>query len=1012
MLSKLKSFRLQPNKKTPSNEWSKGKEKHNKDVFINKYLWEKRTPEMLEQIGCGIPCGKVNKIWVLDLDFYVKTTDKEPYDKSTCIFTQEFGEVLDYAKQHNIFCVQSPSGGFHLYFKYDPSIKQTSKKSCHIDVRNDGGYIVAPYTKIDGKQYMVVNEGEINECPAELKTFMLDKVFDHKSIKKMIAGKTSKGKQQKEKELEVDLGLYTFDFPEELLIQVIENLPDKMFNEYEEWIKFITALKTLDRQDLMFKYPKQNNPVDGDVNSDGHQLWMLGAYEGIRNHNELFCVNYILNVAQENGMTDARTLLDYFKFKDIPQMENKPNETIDRNYLGETFFQYQTEKYIVCKSDTGTGKTTSFKKYIKNNSDPFISVVSRVSLGLEQTRIFRAEGIDCVFHKEITDEMKEDCMVGWYMYEGKNIVITIDSLLKLNNWTDYQGYTIYLDEVNSLINYMICADMKTLGENRVSIYNLLKSMIYQADKVIMTDADINDITFDYVKILLNEDNRECIRYIENEYKHNQNKKAIEMFDFQELQKEVLSLDKVMICSDTKSKVNVLAKEFEKIGKEHMLYTADGYFHYKDGVKVNYKKKNGELPSLDMCEIVLFSPAITYGLDSVMKRPVYGVFTGQTISPEAQNQQLNRCRNITYFKFIFEGKKWSPYGYINYIDSYRELVETEKFGLNIKKEIHDTYTDKIINIQNDDYLRLLAKYNYREDCYKTNMFAHFIRILKRKGFNVKTYYKQTKKIDTKAQKEAILQEAFDKVMVEVEEYKQQIDLKPLPETEKEKYQYAISKVEFYNIDLTEIFENDYMNVIHYSTKIPPEDFHKFEDLVKDNHKLTEHRLYCKYFHREQDNWQNEFDGNKDFLIQKVKMFLNKLMYLNKFKLMCGIPEDKKKILMATNGIDSSKTEDMFKEYESLFRPSQRKKSKIDLTTIPDCSKTIFNMYKGLFGQDSVMSKRSRKNGQDKSVYSLKPEWIEKQEQIRKYKQDYDINQIKYEEYICSLPCELDSDSDSD
>ena len=999
MLTNFKSFKLKPNSKEPSYEWSKGKEKHNKGVHINKHMWMKRTENELEEVGCGIPCGKLNNIIVIDLDFYVKNTDEHPYDKSKCIFTQEFGEVLDYAKKHNIFCVKTPSGGFHLYFKYDPEIKQTSQKSVHIDVRNDGGYIVAPWTKIDGKQYKVIHLGKIAKCPAELKTFMLDKVFDKQTIKRIIF-KNKKEKKQQQEHLDNFLDSYDFDFPEELLVKVIEHLPDKFFTEHEHWLKFTTAMKTLDRDDLWDIWSEKRGGKSYNEEKN-NEIW-----DGIQDHYKLFCVNHILLEAQQNGMENARILLDYYKYKPIPQMKTKPDEVINREKLGYDFFQGISEKLIIVKSDTGTGKTTSFKIYIKKTDQRFISSVSRVSLGKEQTRVFREADIDCHFHQEITDEIKEDPYGGWFRYEGSNIVITIDSLLKLNNWSDYQGYTLYLDEINSLLEYMIRADMKTLGENRVSIYDLLKSIIHQSDKVIMTDADINDITFDFIKKLLKEDPNCDMRYIENQYKHNNGKEATEMNDYEELQKEVLTLDKVMICSDSKTKVDVLAEEFKKLGKEYMLYTSEGYFHNKDGKITKYK----EIPSLDLCEIVLFSPAVVYGLDSSMKRPVYGIFGGKTISPEAMNQQLNRCRNIEYFKFIFEGKKWKAYNYKTPNDTYRELIETEKYGLNIKKEIYDDYSSKTINIQNDDYLKLLAKYIYRDDCYSTNMFAHLINILKCKGFKVKCFYKQTKKIDVKAQKAEIENQKYEEVLDEVEKFIEFMDQQKLPETEEKQMHHQVCPIEYYGIELNDHFENPYCNVVYYTTKMPPEDFHLFEDLMKNNHLLTEHRLYCQYFHKEETDILDNFEKNKDFLIQKITMFDNKLLFLIKFKAKCKCQS--KQDIMAVCGLNEATAQNTYDEYINLFR-CQRKKSKFNLTDPADCSRLIFNMYKQLFGSKCVGQSRSRKGGVSKQLYSMKDDFVEEQERIRKYKDDYlERQQKRYDWIDAQIDSESEEESDSE
>tara|TARA_R110001599_G_scaffold336688_1_gene554656 strand:- start:746 stop:3730 length:2985 start_codon:yes stop_codon:yes gene_type:complete len=993
MTSRLFSFLLQSNSKKPSNEWVKNKYgKH-----TNRIKWRQRTALELAKQNCGFACGKLNDITLIDYDFYVKDTDVNPYNKDTCIFRKKFGEVLDYAKKNNILCIQTPSGGFHMYFKYDPSIKQTSQKSCHIDVRNDGGYIVAPYSKIDGKQYKIIHDGEIKECPEELKTFMIDIVMNKQKVKRMLIRNNSNNKQTQMERLEVDLDLYTFDFPEELLIQVIEALPIHYFTEYEDWLKFTTAMKTIDRQDLWDKYSK----IYGGVSYD--DIKNLETWEGIKDHNILLCVNHILHQAQGNGMPNARSLLDYYKYKDIPQNQTKATDIINRPKLGYDIFNDIDDKLIVVKSDTGTGKTTSFKSFVKELNLPFISSVSRVSLGKEQTRVFRLDGIECYFHQEITDEIQQNCMNGWYNYEGKNVIINIDSLLKMNNWSDFQGYTLYMDEFNSKLEYLITADLKTLSKNRVSIYELLKKIIHQADRVIMTDADINDISFDFIKTIMNEDPSISMKYIENQYKHNDGRKAEEMIDYEIFRREVLSLSKVMICSDIKGKIDCLSSEYEKIGKEHLVYTSEGYEHFKDGVRIKQKG----IPSLDMCEIVLFSPAVVYGLDSVMERPVYALFSGETISPEAMNQQINRNRNITFLKFIFENKNWRSYKYVNQEEAYLDLTETENYGSNIKRVVYDEYTKKDINIQNEGFLRLYSKYLHRRDCYKTNPFAHFIKILEKNGWDVNCYYEKTKDIDLREQRIQIENKKYRATMKQVEQYTTILEKKIGEQYEHrsqvDKLYEEIEPVKYFNIDVEKIFTiKKHHKWLVLDCKIPPQNWHEFPDLVKKPEVYTTYTNYSRYFYNDRDDIISMMDKNKDFYVKQIEGINNKLLFLMKVKQLCKIKN--KSDIMAKVGLSESDGEKIYIEYVSLFR-CQRDKKKFNLTDVKDCSRLVFNMYKQLFG-DCCEAKRSRVGGVSRQMYCMKKKYVEYQDSIRAYKNQYNIRNKRYEKYVENMPCQIE------
>lgn len=84
--------------------------------------WWVRYPEA----NIGIVTGAISGITVVDID--TKGDTVVPLDT--------FPET---------FTVLTPSGGYHLYYLYDPEIKQTANtypQFPHVDIRNDGGYVV------------------------------------------------------------------------------------------------------------------------------------------------------------------------------------------------------------------------------------------------------------------------------------------------------------------------------------------------------------------------------------------------------------------------------------------------------------------------------------------------------------------------------------------------------------------------------------------------------------------------------------------------------------------------------------------------------------------------------------------------------------------------------------------------------------------------------------------------------------------------------------------------------
>ena len=103
------------------------------------------TKEPIDQTfyNTGIPTGSLNNLLIVDVD--VKDRGMEEF----CKFTNSFGVVPT-------LTVSTPSGGLHLYFNYnstnpadDQKVKshlrtKTRFRGVGIDVRGEGGYIVAP----------------------------------------------------------------------------------------------------------------------------------------------------------------------------------------------------------------------------------------------------------------------------------------------------------------------------------------------------------------------------------------------------------------------------------------------------------------------------------------------------------------------------------------------------------------------------------------------------------------------------------------------------------------------------------------------------------------------------------------------------------------------------------------------------------------------------------------------------------------------------------------------------
>jgi hypothetical protein len=110
---------------------------------------------------------------IVDVD--VKDRGMEEF----CKYTNSFGVVPT-------LTVSTPSGGLHLYFNYnsknpadDQKIKsylrtKTRFRGVGIDVRGEGGYIVAPPSVINKRAYQIVNSTGVIDIPSQLIDWLLE----------------------------------------------------------------------------------------------------------------------------------------------------------------------------------------------------------------------------------------------------------------------------------------------------------------------------------------------------------------------------------------------------------------------------------------------------------------------------------------------------------------------------------------------------------------------------------------------------------------------------------------------------------------------------------------------------------------------------------------------------------------------------------------------------------------------------------------------------------------------
>lgn len=131
------------------------------ETIIRK--WFEETPDA----NIGIPTGPSSGLFVLDVDF------DHGGAGSLSALEGEYGKLPDTVKVH------TGGGGSHYYFRYPKDVEirnSAGKLGAGLDVRGDGGYIVAPPSiHPNGRVYAVVSE---IRKPAEAPRWLIEKIIE------------------------------------------------------------------------------------------------------------------------------------------------------------------------------------------------------------------------------------------------------------------------------------------------------------------------------------------------------------------------------------------------------------------------------------------------------------------------------------------------------------------------------------------------------------------------------------------------------------------------------------------------------------------------------------------------------------------------------------------------------------------------------------------------------------------------------------------------------------------
>ena len=897
-----------------------------------KSKWELGNNNKLKpcsSYNVGIICNKRSGVIAIDLDFYDKK-GKEKYDPinnpNHKLFYDKFGK--DYINRFDTYTQKTPNGGIHLIFKHHDRFFQTQNEKFKIDTRggNTNGYVVSAGSIVNGKKYDVINDTDIKDIPDELLKFLEDNIFDDEG-KKITSKPINKHLKNKLVDFKTK---YIYDVPNENVEKIINTLPKEYFTDLKKWFIFSCAMKQINKKTLWDKYSKEYG------GATYNKIENFKTWEGIKIKGDSFYFEYLLKILK------CFKDITFYRYLNIPKQSFKDFKHINIDKLSKTL-KLDNDKHYCIKSDTGTGKTTLFKKFIQEHQHKFISITSRRCLAHEQYEDFL----------DIVDDEVNYYEYGLFDNKVQGITICIDSIRKIKNW-DFKNRIVFLDEFNSIVEYILSTP--TMAKVRDEIFTILIDKIFNQSKmVICVDADISDLS-----IYLLKQTGINFNYIQNDYIHNKGTKSTEIHEHEDFIHQIVKEDLFLLCCDSRKQAINLYEQITKYDEENKTN--------RDPIKLlihQDKETDEEFIRLNKHKRIIFSPKVIYGLDSngygenQISRPVYCYYDMKTISPSNMLQQINRERKITHHYYFIYNKSYG-----------NEIILDEKeFKLNIMQQNDLSLKLFDNNKYNKLFCELLYLHEYKQNCYNSNKYLHFRKLLVERGFILtNTDYKIGKRSKELREIKAMNVKHFNDC-----DYK----LRDL------------------------LYNRTNQSLFHiYNT----EDIMKYKDLITDNFIISQY-INTKYLlFADESVLENKLIHNKDFSIMKMTSNINQIKFVRKILKLFNIAPN-----LETNDLavlDDEVLKNIIDEYKKLFRDNTKKE--IELKTHYDRIKFIAGKcYKKL---NIPMKTKKEKCGKSSIVnYELDSVVMKMFKKIYTYTQrNYNNLDVKYLEECYKLNskmCEL-------
>ena len=471
--------------------------------------------------------------------------------------------------------------------------------------------------------------------------------------------------------------------------------------DVREWIRPQSSVSVINNRYLSSSIYQNNNHLDIIKSGLGTGKTYSTFKYSIENNTPLIVISHLTSLVS-NQVSTYNNLVekDYIK----TEMENilKTYENDDDYKQYEYIFR--TELYEVKRVNINKPEDYDITTPIKVNKGDIVYIVYDINTELELERIktSKYQKIKDIYDKEYKkiiktidklpkqmlsyEEIKNTTDIG----EQNSIATTINSLIKTTDKIrysecgGYSNYVLYVDEAHRIIHNLFTNS--TIDNQKKNVIQRFYKLIKECKKVIFTDGDYDDLTFQFISSI-----KMPFNYIENTKKSYEGIDAVYV-DYDDIMYskmiELLKENKYFtICCNRKADVNsiktYLLQYNEKLIEDILVYTSDEGVNVKDANK-------------EWCyKIKIYSPSIVEGVDYTSRSPeVVFVFVGtdKSINCEQIKQQICRNRNIDKVYICF-----------NKLDNNKSYDTEEELYLNVNKK------RKIFNLESERFYERLQDF---------------------------------------------------------------------------------------------------------------------------------------------------------------------------------------------------------------------------------------------------------------------------------------------------------------